>query len=150
MEIRRWLITDLQAVEGLLRELCDAIGMPYHGRADLLQHHFRVFEAMPQIYANFVAVEGQDVVGFASVAFYGSVLHRKGTALINELVVSRDHRGRGVGKALLNHCVTLAERQGYDEVEVGVEPENREAIAFYKRNGVEKECVLLGKEFDED
>ena len=29
-----------------------------------------------------------------------------------------------------------------------VEPKNVKAIQFYKRNGMDQECVLLGKEFD--
>jgi ribosomal protein S18 acetylase RimI-like enzyme len=84
------------------------------------------------------------VVGMISMVFYSSALHRTGTALINELIVAPGYRSKGIGTQLLTPCVDLAKKRGFDEIEVGVEKANTTAAAFYRRNGIDKEYILLG------
>jgi ribosomal protein S18 acetylase RimI-like enzyme len=147
--IRTWKESDLPAIHGLLRELSGTIGEEYHEDFEAIRGHFREMEKKPDVYACFVYSAGSHVVGFVSLVFYRSVLHRRGTALINELVVAESQRGKGVGKELLVHCVELARQKGYDEIEVGVMRDNQKAVSFYKANGLDEEYVLLGMEFGE-
>lgn len=149
MEIRRWSVDDLLEINTLLTELARTIGIPYHGDLELLCTHFSLAEAYPEMYSAHVAVEDSKIVGFVSLVYYSSALHKKGTALINELIVHNRFRGKGIGRDLLQFSIKEAKAKGFDEIEVGVEPNNEQAIAFYKQNGIDKEYVLLGKEFDD-
>lgn len=81
------------------------------------------------------------------MVFYKTVFHRGGTALINELIVTRKHRGRGIGTKLVEAAVREAKARGMDEIEVGTEKGNGRAIGFYQANGFDEEYVLLGREF---
>ncbi len=144
--IREWGIQDVPAVHALLAELARSIGDDYHGDLRLVERHFQESARHPDLYSNWVCEIDGRVAGFLSAVFYSTPMHRKGTALINELVVSEGSRGAGIGKELLDHCVRHAAARGFDEVEVGVEKHNTGALRFYRRNGVQEEYVLLGRE----
>lgn len=46
--------------------------------------------------------------------------------------------GRGVGKALMNHCLEQAKHKGYELIWLGVWEHNDHAQGFYKKFGFEK------------
>ena len=147
MAIRSWREEDLPQVTTLLAELDDALGETQSiGLADV-ERQFRLMGSEPGAYSNFVCEEDGAIKGFISLLFYRSVYHREGTAQINELVVSKDCRGKGIGEALLAHAVALARARNMDEIEVGVMKDNEGAIRFYKRHGLDEEHLLLGMEF---
>lgn len=78
-----------------------------------------------------VAVDADTVVGFASGVRY---LHPdKPRALwINEVGVSPDWRGRGIGKAVLRCLLDAATAAGCTEAWVGTEANNAPAQALYR------------------
>jgi ribosomal protein S18 acetylase RimI-like enzyme len=100
----------------------------------------------PDIYRNYVAVDGERVVGLVSVVLYKTLLHAGGTALINELVVAEEARGRGIGRRLVRRVVEEARERGMDEVEVGTEKGNSAARRFYVSHGFNRDYLLLGRE----
>lgn len=63
--------------------------------------------------------------------------HAKNWAEIKSMRTSRASRGRGVGKLLLEHVVTVAQQRGYDylRLETGIEPFFEPARAIYRRYG---------------
>lgn len=145
--IRPCKSADLPAVLELMKELAEVA----HGEcAPDLATMAQVFVHMqnaPAFYLNLVAeVEGL-VAGFMSLIFYKTVFHRGGTALINELVLGRTFRGRGIGTALIERAKEEALDRGLDELEVGTESSNTGALSFYRKCGFESEYVLLGLEF---
>ncbi|MDY0095956.1 MAG: GNAT family N-acetyltransferase [Candidatus Vecturithrix sp.] len=75
--------------------------------------------------------------------------HKQGTALINELIVSKAYRNQKIGEQLLQYGINAARERGMDEIEVGVMKDNSGAIRFYKKHGITAEYVLLGLEFDQ-
>ncbi len=110
-----------------------------------------LFESMhtkPDVYLNLVAEIDGAVVGFVSVVFYSSFFHRVGTALINELVVAREARNRGIGACLIEAVKSAAIERRMDEIEVGTEYGNAGARRFYRSNGFDQEYVLMGVELD--
>ena len=147
MAIRKWRVEDLPRIVELLGQLAADLGEEF----ELAPEDARAqFDAMRDegTYECFVHEERGSILGFVSVLYYRSLFHRKGTGLVNELVVDRGRRGAGIGEGLLRFVVGRIEEGGWDEVEVGVERENRRAIEFYKRNGLDEEYLLLGREFE--
>lgn len=148
--IRKCRKEDLGEVINLMRELSEVAhgweGPQTSGELEDLHAHM---ERYPEIYWNiFAEVEGQ-TAGFLSVIFYKTFFHEGGTALINELIVGKAFRGRGIGTALIEATKAEALKRGMDEIEVGTEQTNIAAQKFYKGNGFDEEYVLLGMEFDE-
>jgi len=108
---------------------------------------FNEMERNKDIYLNNVAAIDGKIVGFISVIFYKSFFHKGGTALINELIVKSDYRGKGIGRLLVDEVKREAIKRGMDELEVGTEKTNKKAQAFYRRCYFTEEYVLLGMEF---
>jgi GNAT superfamily N-acetyltransferase len=111
---------------------------------DLTEKVFRRMARTPEVYLNLVAVVEGQIAGFISVVFYQTFFHGGGTALINELIVSREQRGGGIGRALVQWVRDEAIARGMDEVEVSTEADNALAQQFYRKCGFDGECVLLG------
>lgn len=145
--VRPVLESDLRAVLDLLRELRDYA----RATADLHEAHVRDIHARmlnnPDRYRNIVAVSDDVVVGFLSMVYYLSFFQDGGTALINELVVTRDCRNQGIGAALVRKAMEISKQDGMDGIEVGTEASNQAARGFYQRIGFDQEFVLFGKEF---
>ncbi len=138
---------DLRAVRELLQQLLAVSETGSDLRIEVMESLFRDMAALPELYQNWVAEAGGRVVGFVSVVYYKTLFHRVGTALINELVVTHDQRGRGIGRALVRAVIEAARARSMDEVEVGTEESNKAARRFYRCCGFDQEYILLGMEF---
>jgi ribosomal protein S18 acetylase RimI-like enzyme len=99
-------------------------------------------------YQVFLAEEEGQVIGLLSLSFRHTLLHPAPSALIDEFVVDREYRGRGVGRELIAHAVARAKAAGCCEIEVSTEKDNVAAQEFYRRQGFDHESVLLEMEFE--
>jgi len=69
-------------------------------------------------------------------------------ALLDELVVAEEHRGKGIGRKLVEVARDFALRKGCLELEVGTAAENGSACAFYRAVGFDTEHILFEMEFE--
>jgi ribosomal protein S18 acetylase RimI-like enzyme len=60
------------------------------------------------------------------------------TAKIDAIAVSREHRGMGIGRHLVNRFVTLAQRRGCKAVKSRVGTKNRASCRFHESLGFSK------------
>lgn len=67
------------------------------------------------------------------IAFY-TLQDRAGMAWIENMWVSPDHIGQGIGKLLFLHAVDLARTRGYKSLQLEAEPN---AIGFYEKMGMQ-------------
>jgi len=139
---------DLISLKVLLDELNNAIKFNHEINEKDLNSVYVNIDKYPEIYSNYVAIENDKIVGFLSIVFYKTFLHKGGTALINELIVAETHRNKGIGKKLIQKAIKSAKSRGMDEIEVGTEITNTKAQNFYKKTGFNEEYVLLGREFE--
>lgn len=149
MKIRVCEEQDLGRVAALLHQLQEVAELAAPLNGERIGQLFARMQAAPQLYLNLVCEVDGRVEGFLSMVFYLTLFHHGGTALINELVVERTQRGRGLGQALIERAVQEAHQRGMDEIEVGTEQENLAAQAFYRKMGFDEAYVLLGMEFDD-
>ncbi len=147
VEVRRCEDKDIPDVLDLLVQLGEVASTNVRLSVNQVRLAFGEMGRYPEIYYNLVACELDQIVGFMSVIFYKTPFHQGGTALINELIVSKDHRGTGIGKKLVIKAREEAVKRGMDELEVGTQKSNVAAQRFYKKCGFNQEYVLLGMEF---
>jgi GNAT superfamily N-acetyltransferase len=90
----------------------------------------------PRPYAEAVlAEEERHPIGFALFFHTFSTFLARPGLYLEDLFVLPDHRGRGVGRALLAHLAHLAIERGCGRLEWAVLNWNQEAIRFYERVG---------------
>ncbi|TVR24530.1 MAG: GNAT family N-acetyltransferase [Anaerolineaceae bacterium] len=94
-----------------------------------------------------IALQGR---GFGVVALddddrpfaYGQLTHWTRSAEISDLIVCAEQRGRGTGSAIIRYLVRAARESHMQSVEIGVELNNRRALALYRRLGFAPSRVL--------
>ena len=64
---------------------------------------------------------------------YGTVPGKR--LYLSRLIVKKECRGKGYGKAITQHILTLAKEKGYREIVLGVNCDNTAAMKLYKSFG---------------
>ena len=78
--------------------------------------------------------EGHRLLGFAS---YGTFRARPAYkySIEHSIYVHKDHRGRGIGRTLLQQLIAAAVKQDYHMMIGGIDAENTGSIEFHKKLG---------------
>lgn len=79
-----------------------------------------------------VAEAGRQVIGMCSAQLLVSSAEGGMAALIEDMVVTGEYRGRGIGKGLLSAVEDWAVRQGATRLELLADRINTPALAFYQ------------------
>jgi GNAT superfamily N-acetyltransferase len=79
----------------------------------------------------FVARRADELIAMAVLLFTISTAEGGPVALLEDVIVARPHRRRGVGKALLGHALCWAEDKGLLRLSLLTDPENAAAMQFY-------------------
>lgn len=82
----------------------------------------------------FVAICDGKIIGQASVEKVRNLSRYNHRASFG-VVVLKEYWGFGVGSKLLNECIMLAMKNGYEQLELDVVEKNERAIGMYKKFG---------------
>jgi GNAT superfamily N-acetyltransferase len=125
---------DVEAVVSLIRELADFEHLTHllQVTPDSLRPH--LFGPKPVVECVVGEVAGE-VVAFALYFTNFSTFLSKPGLYLEDLYVKPEHRGRGLGKALLEHLGAIAVQRDYGRFEWSVLDWNEHAIRFYKGMG---------------
>lgn len=86
--------------------------------------------------AHILAAEANDqVVGMCTVQLTVSTAEGGPSGLIEDVVVDRAWRGKGIGRALLDRAETWARSQGASRVQLLADQRNTPALEFYAARG---------------
>ena len=91
----------------------------------------------------FVAKVKNRVVGMITLQSLISTAMGEQVGLIEDLVVSSEYRGKGIGKSLLNSVINESERRGYVRLSLGADIRNTSAINFYHTHGFQASSMGL-------
>jgi GNAT superfamily N-acetyltransferase len=126
--------SDVPVIAKLIRELA---------RFEKLEGELRMTDELlaenlfgPRPYAEaLLAEEGSAVFGFALFFHNFSTFLAQPGIYLEDLFVVPEHRGRGIGRALLERLAQIAVERGCARLEWAVLDWNRDAISFYERLG---------------
>lgn len=139
MEIRRFEIKDLDEIFELLNQLY----------TDKLQ--YERFKEIYKLKLNdpysyyIVAVENDKIVGVLLAELQVKLHREKKQCFIEDLVVDKEHRNRGIGKSLLQKAIDYARDNECDVVELTTYLDNVKAIRFYESNNFIKNSYKFKK-----
>jgi GNAT superfamily N-acetyltransferase len=127
-------LRDVASIVQLIRELAEfeQLGHLLQVTPEKLRPHLFSEKAMAE--AMVAEARGQ-VVAFALFYTNFSTFLAQPGLYLEDLFVQPDHRGHGIGEALLARLAALAVERGYGRFEWSVLDWNENAIAFYRRLG---------------
>lgn len=93
------------------------------------------FERQPPRFEAWLAQIGSEAVGYALFFETYSTFLCRPTLYLEDLFVLPEYRARGIGKALMNHCIHLARERGCGRMEWVCLDWNTRAQEFYDSLG---------------
>lgn len=125
---------DCETIANLVRELAVYEKLERFAKATGEDFRRNLFGPRPYAEALMAEVDGQ-TVGFALMFPTFSTFRGQPGLYLEDIFVRPEHRGRGIGKALLASVASLARERGYGRVEWSVLDWNEPAIGFYRALG---------------
>ncbi len=140
---------DLPAIEALLIELINTMDNPQGFTTPRLRDNcsFLINRADCHL---LVAKVGEIVVGLINFSLQQTAIAPGMSGLIDELIVSKDYRGQGIGQKLVSAAINKCRQLGCCELGVITGEVNTKAREFYKRCGFEEGSVFLEMHFDRE
>lgn len=133
MEIRKGEKKDMLAVLELIKELAVFEKEPDAVEINVLDLEHDGFGETP-LFKTFVAEVDTKIVGIA--LFYYRFSTWKGKTIhLEDLIVTEEMRGRGIGEALYRRVMQQAQEDKVKRVEWAVLDWNTPAVEFYKKTG---------------
>jgi len=140
--IRKAKESDSPAIEKLMTELIETMDNTEGINIQLVLENYR--NLLSDASSHFLVAEIEGViVGFINFTTRKTVLHRGPSGLIDELVITKSYRGKGIGKRLLSAAIEKCKQLGCCEIEVSTEKLNTKAREFYKKSGFKERGVLF-------
>lgn len=134
-KIRKAVVSDSPSILGLIQELATFEREPDAVEVNLQDIEELGFGAAPA-FECWVATLAQEVVGMA--LFYPRFSTWKGPTLhLEDLIVQEQHKGKGIGTALYQKFIQIAEQRKLRRVEWVVLDWNTPAVEFYKKSGAD-------------
>jgi ribosomal protein S18 acetylase RimI-like enzyme len=143
LRIRQARPGDEGAVVALVQELAATGG--WH--TPLTEEYARAYLGAPDCGALLAETEGRPC-GLLSYSVRPNLFHAGDTALIEELVVHKPDRSRGVAHALMDAFLQAMAARGCVEVSVSTMPDNERAQRFYRAHGFGDEALLLERHLE--
>ncbi|MDZ4201430.1 MAG: GNAT family N-acetyltransferase [Gallionella sp.] len=129
-------VEDLPHLADLLAELF-TLESDFQPERDKQLRGLQLILANPALGRLFVLrVDGQ-VAGMANALITVSTAEGGRVLLLEDVIVSRAHRGGGYGRRLVEHVLEWAREQGMTRVTLLADCDNHAALVFYRRMGFE-------------
>ncbi len=133
---------DLLTIGKLTLELIEAMGNTEGIDIKLIAENCR--NLLSEVNSHILVAEIEGVVaGFVNFTTRKTILHRGLSGLIDELIVAKGCRGKGIGRQLLSSAIKKSRKLECCEVEVSTEKTNIKAREFYRQCGFTERGVLF-------
>ena len=136
MKIRPARKVEASIILQLIKDLAEYEKAPDEVKAGEKEIIETIFADNPKVFCDLVEVDG-DIAGMAIWFLNYSTWQGKHGIYLEDLYVKPEYRGRGYGKALLQHLAGICNERGYGRFQWWVLDWNSPAIEFYRSLGAE-------------
>ena len=135
-------LDDLPALQKLLGELF-AQEHDFTPDAEKQARALRLILDDPKRGQIFVTRNKGEVIAMTSVLITVSTAEGGLVGLLEDVIVAKSHRSRGIGRQLLDHAMQWCRQQGLLRVTLLTDHDNHAAIAFYVRAGFSRSAMAV-------
>lgn len=133
MKIRTATREDIPAMAELLHEL-------FAVEVDFTPHYPTQVQGLELLLLRdhaeiFVAEAGGALVGMCTVQIHISTAKGREVGIVEDVIIDVDHRGKGIGSALLRALEEWATERGLARLQLQADRDNHPALGFYRRQG---------------
>lgn len=97
-----------------------------------IDNYDQFIEKLFQYAENYALVEDEVLMGM--ISFYANDIIRE-KAYITEIIVDQQFQRMGIGKKLIDICISESKKKGMNGIRLEVKKNNQGAIKFYERMG---------------
>lgn len=133
---------DLPAMADLLHELF-TLESDFQPRRDQQLRGLQQILAAPALGRLFVVRADGRVIGMANALISVSTALGSAVALLEDVIVQREYRGRGLGRRLVEQVCAWAKSQGMVRVTLLADKDNSAALAFYETLGFAPSAMVV-------
>ncbi|NKB97603.1 MAG: GNAT family N-acetyltransferase [Pseudomonadales bacterium] len=152
-QIRSATSHDLEIMLTILPELAD-FEIPekrdaqdlWMGDADLLR--VTLAGDAPQSFADVAVDRDDNILGLVLITMRDELMSHAPSAHLEAIVVAPSARGKGLGRALLQHSESSCRQRGAKSLSLHVFSANHRARSLYSSNGFDSELIRAIKWFD--
>ena len=91
----------------------------------------------------FVATRDNQVLAMINILFTVSTALGARVAVLEDMIVSADSRGKGIGSGLIEHAIEYCRGCGIKRISLLTDPGNVSAHAFYGRHGFQPSNMVV-------
>ena len=148
MTLEKAILADREAVNALAREVHS---LHVAWRPDIYEmprelYPLERFHEGLEAGSLYVARQESGVVGYVAIKIrdydWAGMVPRR-VLFVDEICVSKAHRRQGVGRAIMASLRELARAETCTDMQLGVYPQNRDAVAFYEACGFSLQSVTM-------
>jgi GNAT superfamily N-acetyltransferase len=132
---------DVPAMAALLGELF-TIESDFKPDPDKQARGLRLILSRPELGRLFVLRDRGRVAGMANALCTVSTAEGGPVVLLEDVIVAKDYRGRGLGRRLVEHVLDWARREGYLRVTLLVDEANTRVFPFYESLGFARSAMV--------
>ena len=109
---------------------------------DILNHRFQ-----KDNFLILLAKFNQESIGYCitCIRYPVSIFEQKPFGQITDLFIRSEYRGMGAGTELISRCIDWLQEKKVDQIQIKTLSENKEGIAFWKKNGFTPSNIRLKK-----
>lgn len=144
IQIRRIEYKDNEAIATIIKNILTEYGAAKPGTAfmdNTLNNMFNAYQKEKS--ACFIAEENNTIVGGCGVAPLAG--DDQNTAELQKMYVSDTHRGKGIGKMLLDYCLAFATDCNFSGIYLETLPNMKEAGKLYRNAGFNYVSEKMGE-----
>lgn len=137
-----------KAVESDIPELCRLLGILFSQEAEFSPNRETQTKGLsqilkcPEIGHIVIAKVRHEIVGMVNVLFTVSTALGARVAIFEDMVVSPEMRGSGIGSQLLEYAIQSAHASGCKRITLLTDNDNTSAQSFYAKHGFNKSPMI--------
>ena len=142
IEISQAVSGDLEQLAGLLAELF-TLENDFRPDCEKQLRGLRLILDNPALGRLFVLRDQDRVAGMANLLITVSTAEGCRVAVLEDVIVRDEYRGKGLGRWLVEHVLAWAKTDGMTRVTLLADRDNKAALGFYRKLGFEHSQMVV-------